>query len=288
MSPEDLHLQLRNLRDDDYPQLKALMDRVYNDIGGAWEEHTILRLIRDFPEGQICLEDNGLIVGVALTVRVVYDKFSNPHQYDDLLGKKDTILNDANGDALYGLDVLIHPDYRGYRLGRRLYDARKELCIQSNLKAILAGGRIVNYHKYADDITASQYLEKVRRREVYDPILSFQLANDFVVKRLLYKYLPEDLRSKGYATLLEWSNFLYEPAEAVIKARSRNVRVGAIQWQMRAVDSVEELLRQVEYFVDAVSSYKSDFALFPEFFNAPLMGLTDQTHKMEAIRFLAS
>ncbi|RUO20245.1 carbon-nitrogen hydrolase family protein [Aliidiomarina haloalkalitolerans] len=288
MSPEDLHLQLRNLRDDDYPQLKELMDRVYDDIGGAWEEHTILRLIRDFPEGQICLEDNGQMVGVALTVRVTYDKFSNPHQYDDLLGKKDTILNDAKGDALYGLDVLIHPDYRGYRLGRRLYDARKELCIQLNLKAILAGGRIVNYHKYADDITASQYLEKVRRREVYDPILSFQLANDFVVKRLLYKYLPEDLRSKGYATLLEWSNFLYEPADTVIKARSRNVRVGAIQWQMRLVDSVEELLQQVEYFVDAVSSYKSDFALFPEFFNAPLMGLTDQTHQMEAIRFLAS
>ncbi|MFU8783740.1 GNAT family N-acetyltransferase [Aliidiomarina sp.] len=287
MSPEDLHLQLRNLRDEDYPQLKQLMDRVYDDIGGAWEEHTIHALIRDFPEGQICLEDNGVIVGVALTVQVIYDKFSNPHQYDDLLSKRDKILNQAEGDALYGLDVLIHPDYRGYRLGRRLYDARKELCIQQNLKAILAGGRIVNFHKYADEITASQYLEKVRRREVYDPILSFQLSNDFVVKRLLYKYLPEDKRSKGYATLLEWSNFLYEASETVIHSRSRNVRVGAVQWQMRAVNSVEELLQQVEYFVDAVSSYKSDFALFPEFFNAPLMGLTDKSEQMSAIRFLA-
>ncbi|WP_194756739.1 carbon-nitrogen hydrolase family protein [Aliidiomarina indica] len=287
MSPEDLHLQLRNLRNEDYPQLKALMDRVYDDIGGAWEEHTIRKLVREFPDGQICLEDNGVIVGVALTVQVTYDKFSNPHQYDDLLGKRDTILNEDDGDALYGLDVLIHPDYRGYRLGRRLYDARKELCIQENLKAILAGGRIVNYHKYADDMTASQYLEKVRRREIYDPILSFQLANDFVVKRLLYKYMPEDKKSRGYATLLEWSNFLYEPADTVISSRSRNVRVGAVQWQMRSVKSVEELLQQVEYFVDAISSYKSDFALFPEFFNAPLMGLSDKSQQMSAIRFLA-
>ncbi|MBA3987657.1 bifunctional GNAT family N-acetyltransferase/carbon-nitrogen hydrolase family protein [Aliidiomarina maris] len=287
MSPEELHLQMRNLREDDYPQLKLLMDSVYDDIGGAWEQHTIRKLITEFPEGQICLEDGGKIVGVALTVKVTYDRFSNPHRYDDLLGKKETILNEKDGDALYGLDVLIHPEYRGYRLGRRLYDARKELCMQHNLKAILAGGRIVNYHKYAKEMTASQYLEKVHRREIYDPILTFQLANDFSVKRLLGKYLPEDKKSKGYATLLEWNNFLYEASDTFINSRSRNVRVGAVQWQMRTVDSVEQMLRQVEYFVDALSSYKSDFALFPEFFNAPLMGLTDQSQQMEAIRFLA-
>jgi predicted amidohydrolase len=45
----------------------------------------------------------------------------------------------------------------------------------------------------------------------------------------------------------------------------------------------------VEYFIDALSSYKSDFAMFPEFFNAPLMGLSpDQRNQREAIRFLAS
>ena len=287
MNPEELHLQMRNLRDDDYPQLKELMDSVYNDIGGAWEEHTIRKLIHEFPEGQICLEDNGKMLGVALTVKVTYERFSNPHRYDDLLGHKEVILNDKDGDALYGLDVLIHPDYRGYRLGRRLYDARKELCKQHNLKAILAGGRIVNYYKYANELTASQYLEKVHRREIYDPILTFQLANDFSVKRLLGKYLPEDKKSKGYATLLEWNNFLYEPSKTFINSRSRNVRIGAVQWQMRAVESVEEMLQQVEYFVDALSDYESDFALFPEFFNAPLMGLTDQGQQMEAIRFLA-
>lgn len=287
MSPDELHLQMRNLREDDYPQLKVLMDVVYDDIGGAWEEHTIRKLSKEFPEGQICLEDGGTIVGVALTVKVTYDRFSNPHRYDDLLGKREVILNEKDGDALYGLDVLIHPEYRGYRLGRRLYDARKELCIQHNLKAILAGGRIVNYHKYAREMTASQYLEKVHRREIYDPILTFQLANDFSVKRLLGKYLPEDKKSKGYATLLEWNNFLYEPSDTFITARSRSVRVGAVQWQMRQVESVEQMLRQVEYFVDALSNYKSDFALFPEFFNAPLMGLADQGQQMEAIRFLA-
>jgi predicted amidohydrolase/GNAT superfamily N-acetyltransferase len=286
---KDLHLKIRNLEQADYPQLKTLMDEVYHDIGGAWPEHTIVKLMADLPEGQICLIDHDRIIGVALAVQVDYQRFSNPHTYDDLITKTETIINDPDGDALYGLDVLIHPDYRGYRLGRRLYEARKELCRQHNLRAILAGGRIPNYHKYADTMSPSEYFESVKTKRIYDPILTFQLSNDFQVTRVLKKYLPEDEKSQGYATLLEWRNIFYEPPSKVIDTKKRDVRVGAVQWQMREVDSVETLLQQVEYFIDALSSYQSDFALFPEFFNAPLMGLSpDQRNQTEAIRFLAA
>lgn len=291
MSLDDLHLTLRNLTLDDYPQLESLMDAVYHDIGGAWSRHTIEKLIESFPDGQVVIEDDGRLVGIALTVRVDYDEFTNPHKYDDLIGKREVILDDPEGDAMYGLDVLIHPDYRGYRLGRRLYDARKELCRSLNLRAILAGGRIPQYHQHAEALSPTQYIDRVARKEIHDPILSFQLANDFQVKRLLRDYLPEDERSQGYATLLEWNNFLYEPAELVLDTRKTQVRVGAVQWQMREFDSVEAVLQQVEYFVDALSDYKSDFAVFPELFNAPLMGLQNraaQQDQMAAIRFLAS
>ncbi len=52
MSLDDLHLNLRNLTPDDYPQLKTLMDAVYDDLGGAWPEHTMERLIEEFPDGR--------------------------------------------------------------------------------------------------------------------------------------------------------------------------------------------------------------------------------------------
>lgn len=290
MSLDDLHLNLRNLAPDDYPQLKALMDKVYDDIGGAWPKLTIDKLIGEFPDGQLVIEDDATIVGVALTALVDYDEFSNPHRYDDLIGHREIILNAPDGDAMYGLDVLINPAYRGYRLGRRLYEARKELCRSMNLRAILAGGRIPEYHQYADEMSPSEYIDKVARKEIHDPILSFQLANDFLVKRLLRKYLPEDEKSQGFATLLEWNNILYEPAERVLESRKTQVRVGAVQWQMREFDSVEAVLRQIEYFVDALSGYQSDFAVFPELFNAPLMGLQDraaQQDQLSAIRFLS-
>jgi predicted amidohydrolase/GNAT superfamily N-acetyltransferase len=286
--PEDLHIKIRNLEKQDYPQLKLLMDQIYKDIGGSWPEHTIFKLIDDLPEGQICVVDHDHIIGVALSVQVDYHQFSNPHTYDDLISKRETILNNPDGDALYGLDVLIHPDYRGYRLGRRLYEARKELCRQHNLRAILAGGRIPNYHEHADTMSPAEYFEAVKNKRIYDPILTFQLSNDFQVTRLLKQYLPEDEKSQGYATLLEWRNIFYEPEMPVIETRKTQVRIGAIQWQMREVHSVEDCLNQVEYFIDALSNYKSDFALFPEFFNAALMGLSpNQRNQTEAIRFLA-
>ena len=173
------------------------MDAGYGDIGGAWSKLTIDKLIGEFADGQIIVEDDGKIVGVALTVLVDYDHFSNPHKYDELIGHREIILNDANGDALYGLDVLIDPAYRGYRLGRRLYEARKDLCRSMNLRAILAGGRIPNYHQHADEMSPAEYIDRVARKEFYDPILSFQLANDFLVKRLLTKYPPEDEQSRS-------------------------------------------------------------------------------------------
>jgi len=47
------------------------------------------------------------------------------------------------------------------------------------------------------------------------------------------------------------------------------------------------VMQQAEYFVDAVSGYRCDFALFPEFFNAPLMASDNHLSEPEAIRNLA-
>jgi len=65
------------------------------------------------------------------------------------------------------------------------------------------------------------------------------------------------------------------------------VRLGLIQWQMRPYKNFEELMQQAEYFIDAVSGYRSDFALFPEFFNAPLMAENNHMTESEAIRELS-
>ena len=88
---DDFHLTIAEIKKKDYPQLKALMDRVYVNLGGAWSKTTIHTLIDAFPEGQIALFDHDQLIGIVLSMRVDYAKFSNPHTYDDLIGQKEII-----------------------------------------------------------------------------------------------------------------------------------------------------------------------------------------------------
>lgn len=281
-------LELRNLHMDDFERIKEIMDKVYPTMGGGWPKNKFRAMLMAFPEGQICLEDNGRAVAAAFAVIVDYDKFGDEHTYDEITGNAYLTTHDPNGDVLYGVDVFVDPEYRDMRLGRRLYEARKELCRNLNLRAIVAGGRIPNYKNYKQEYSPQEYIEAVKCKEIYDPILTFQLSNDFEVKRVLKNYIPDDTESSGYATLLEWFNLYYEPtASKLFGARKTTARIGCVQWQMREMRSVEDLLQQVEYFIDALSDYRCDVALFPEFFNAPLMGLETHRNSVEAIRYLA-
>lgn len=284
---ESHKLELRHLRLSDYGDVKEIMDRVYPVIGGAWTRDQFASQIARFPQGQICVEDNGKVVAAAISLVVDYSKFGDSHTYADVVGDGHLKNHDPSGDYLYGIDVFVHPDYRGMRLGRRLYDARKELCESLNLKGILFGGRIPGYRQHADAMSPREYLEMVRRKELFDPVLTFQLANDFHIRKLLKNYLVEDERSHGWAVLLEWNNPYYEAKTKRMGVKKSFVRLGVVQWQMRLFTSLEDFLQQVEFFVDTVSGYNSDLVLFPELFNAPLMAPFGREGPAEAMRSLA-
>ena len=65
---------------------------------------------------------------------------------------------------------MVDPEFRGMKLSRRLYDARKELCREMNLARIIIAGRIPGYHKYADKLSAREYIEQVMEKAVYDSL----------------------------------------------------------------------------------------------------------------------
>ena len=281
-------VELRNLRLDDFRGLKAAMKEAYSDIEGLiWGEDAIRTLLDLFPEGQLCVEVDGRVAAVALAIIVDYEKFGDQHTYAQITGDYSFSTHDPDGDVLYGIEIFVHPQYRGLRLGRRLYDARKELCENLNLRAIVAGGRIPRYSAHAQEMSPREYIEKVRMKEIYDPTLTFQLSNGFHVRKVLRNYLPGDTSSMDYATLLAWNNIYYEDTLPLIKRPKPVVRIGVVQWQMRSFDGLDAMIEQAEYFIDAVSDYKSDFILFPELFNAPLMAAFNDLGEARAIRELA-
>ncbi|SNS86369.1 Predicted amidohydrolase [Ekhidna lutea] len=283
------NIELTYLGLEDYQELKKAMIESYQKVeDNYWEKHEIEKLINLFPEGQVVIKINGQLAGCALSLIVKSRLAQQRHTYKKITGNYTFNTHDPEADMLYGVDLFIKPEFRGLRLGRRLYDYRKELCERMNLRGIAFGGRIPNYHTYADDLTPREYIDKVKKKEIDDPVLNFQINNDFHVSKILKGYLEGDQESKEYAVLLEWDNIYYEEETEQASSIKRVVRLGLIQWQMRPYKDLDELMQQVEYFVDAVSDYRSDFALFPEFFNAPLMAENNHLSESDAIRELAS
>ncbi|WP_026809639.1 carbon-nitrogen hydrolase family protein [Arenibacter latericius] len=286
---EDIeNIELSYLSLDDYQELKSAMIASYTTMPHSyWREHQIETLIKRFQEGQVVIKVNNQIAGCALSIIINYNDFDNQHTYQQITGDYTFNTHSSDGDILYGIDVFIKPEYRGMRLGRRLYDYRKDLCERLNLKGVAFGGRIPNYHKYMDTLTPKAYIEKVKSKEIHDPVLNFQISNDFHPTRILKHYLEGDAASNEYAVLLKWDNIYYEKVNKKPSTNKRVVRLGLIQWQMRPYKNLEDVLQQAEFFIDSVSSYRSDFALFPEFFNAPLMAEDNHLSEPEAIRNLA-
>ncbi len=281
-------INLDFLKVEDYPALKDAMIESYAQMPGAfWREHHLRNLIEKFPEGQVVIKIDGELAGCALSIIVDYARFEHKHTYSEITGNYSFETHTPDGDRLYGIDIFIRPQFRGLRLGRRLYDYRKELCERLNLKGIVFGGRIPNYHKYSGEISPREYIDRVKTREIHDPVLDFQLSNDFYPSRVLQGYLEGDKESKEYAVLLRWDNVYYEKPTQRASVRKTVVRLGLIQWQMRLYKNFDEVMQQAEYFIDAVSGYRADFALFPEFFNAPLMAENNHLSESEAIRELA-
>ncbi|MFT5846103.1 MAG: putative amidohydrolase/GNAT superfamily N-acetyltransferase [Psychroserpens sp.] len=281
------NIELKFLTVDDYEELKSATLESYGGVlNSYWKKHHIEQLTSIFPKGQVVIKIDGNIAGCALSLVVDYDKIDDHHTYADIITGDKFKNHDPDGDILYGIDVFIKPEYRGLRLGRRLYDYRKEICEDLNLKGIVFGGRMPNFHNHKE-LTPKEYIEKVKRKEIHDPVLNFQISNDFHPVRVLKGYLEGDTASNEYAVLMEWDNIYYTKKSKKVSTVKTVVRLGLIQWQMRTYNSLEELMQQVEYFVDSVAAYRSDFALFPEFFNAPLMAKYNHMHEPDAIRELA-
>jgi len=277
-------LLLRNTRADDYDDIARIMDQVYPDWDGAWSREQFEAQIKSFPEGQICIEDRGRVIAASNALIVNMERFGDRHTYEEITGEGYFTTHDPKGDTLYGADIFVDPEYRDLRLGRRLYDARKTLCENLNLRRIVAGGRIPGYSKHAHKMSAVKYIELVKRKELRDPVLSFQLSNDFHVLKLIPDYETMDSASRSYATLIEWINIHYQEKAPLIHTRSSRIRIGAAQWKMRQAPTLEVLKQQIEYFVDVFAGYKADFVLFPEFFTFPLMVQFNQDNPAQAIR----
>ncbi|MBW8360638.1 MAG: carbon-nitrogen hydrolase family protein [Kaistella sp.] len=281
-----MQIDIRKLAIEDYEELKETMHKAYPTMSESiWSKKSIQKLLRIFPAGQTCITVDGKIAAVSLAIIVQYKLYGDEHTYKEITGNYTFNTHSDTGDVLYGIEVFVDPEYRKLRLARRLYDVRKELCETLNLKSIMVGGRIPNYHLHSAELSPGEYIQKVRNKEIYDSVLSFQLSNSFLPVRILKNYLPEDLHSEENAVLLQWNNIYYSKKPNTMQ--DSVIRLGLVQWQMRHFKNIGAFYEQVEFFVNVMADYKSDFIMFPELFNTPLLAPFNHLSERESMFKLA-
>lgn len=277
-------IRVRRLRLEDYDAVAAIQLKCFPNMK-PWSREQFNSLLSHFKEGQIGVELNGKLVASSSSLILNFDNYDESQSWSELTANGMITNHDPNGETLYGIEIMVDPEYRGMKLSRRLYEARQKLTKDRNLKRIAIGGRIPNFHKYSGKMTAEQYVEKVMDRKIYDPVLTAQIANGFVLKRLLPDYFPNDKESCGYATFLEWYNLSYT-VEKKQKNKNPYVRACAVQYQMRMIKSFEEFAHNCEYFVDVASDYRCDIVLFPEMLTMQLLSFLPNKSPGTAIRQL--
>ncbi len=179
------------------------------DPQDLYSEASLRALATDFPEGCFAgfdSTDNNRLVAMGLGLRVQFDLSQPQHTIDDIVPHDpDRSGHDPEGPWYYGSGISVHIEYRRRGIGRELYQLRKSVCSQHNLRGIVAGGVMPGYADHRDSMSADEYIGKVAAGELYDPTLTFQQGNGFVLGPALPGYIT-DPAVNDYASLIVWHN----------------------------------------------------------------------------------
>ncbi len=279
-------VQIRQVQPEDIPYLIELNKKAFPlmaEENVVWSERQLGNHLKVFPAGQMVAMIDGQIVGGIASL--IIDPGRDPYRAHTYAGITDGGYfhnHDPSGDTLYGADVYVDPDCQGKGIGGALYEARRRLCKNLNLRRILAGGRLAGYGDHASTLTPEEYVQKVVDGELRDHVLSFQLSHDFVVRGILRNYIVDPM-SHNYASLIEWLNPDYVETES-----SSKVRIACVQYKVRKIESFADFANQVEYFVETAADYRSDFVMFPEFISVQLLSIIEPMSAIQGIRRLST
>ena len=170
-----------------------------------WSREQLENHVSLFPEGAICVEHDGRIIGSLTGLLVKFDPEEPDHTWEDMTDNGFIRTHDPDGDTLYIVDICISPDYRKSGLGKWMMQAIYQLAVKLDLDRVLGGGRMPGYSKVADEISPQQYVDEVVQGKLKDPVITFLLRCGRMPVALIENYL-EDEESHNYALLMEWKN----------------------------------------------------------------------------------
>jgi ribosomal protein S18 acetylase RimI-like enzyme len=201
-------VRVRNTLPRDFTAIGDLCRRVYPETP-PWNPEQLASHLRVFPEGQFVavFGPQERVVGMNASLIVHWDDYQTLDCWQEFTADGMFTNHDPrHGHTLYGAEIIVDPTLQHHGVGGKLYAARRGLAERLQLRRIRGGGRLRDYHLYACQMSASEYVVAVVHGLLADHTLSFQLHEGFHVLAVVPHYLTDDPESLGFAAVIEWIN----------------------------------------------------------------------------------
>lgn len=170
-----------------------------------WNSEQLLNHITLFPEGALCIEVDGDLAGSMTGLLIDFHSSEPDHTWAEITDNGYIQNHNPKGNTLYVVDISVRPKYRKLGLGKWLMLSMYEVVVHQGLTRLLGGGRMPGYHKYASQLSPEQYINRVIKGELKDPVITFLLRCGRTPVKVVTNYL-EDEESCHFGTLMEWVN----------------------------------------------------------------------------------
>ncbi|MES1228415.1 MAG: GNAT family N-acetyltransferase [Armatimonadota bacterium] len=157
-----------------------------------------------FPSGQFVasLED-GTIVASSTTMLMTSERWVRHLPFGEATGGLALTRHEGGGDVLCGIDISVHPAYRGQGLAGQLYQARFNLVKDKGLRLYGTVCRMPDFASEPHGLTPHGYAQQVadgwRKDRTLTPLLRIGLAYRGVITSYM-----EDSESGHAGAILEW------------------------------------------------------------------------------------
>jgi GNAT superfamily N-acetyltransferase len=186
-------LLVENTRPEHAGQLEELQRIVFPSLA---EDELILakhylKHLELFPEGQFVITDNDRVMGMTTTMRSNFDLNDIQHSFKETFAGGWMTNHNPDGLWLYGLDIGVHPDYRGQGMARLLYRARHTVAGQLGLNGQITVGMMSGYGKLCHVMSGEAYYNELIAGLRTDPTITPQMKIGFEPIALIPGYLND-------------------------------------------------------------------------------------------------
>ncbi len=198
---------IRLMVEADYPEVTAICAAVY-PTERPYTSEELAAHHRVFPDGQFIVvhDASGAVAGAHFTLLLKMALFHIDDPWDVLTAGGSFTDHDPEGHTLYGADLMVHPSHQHHGIGRALTVATRGLVIARKLWRTAGGSRMPGYHAFVDALSPDEYIAKVKRAELVDPVLTAHLHDGWDAVTAIEGYLPNDAESAGWAAVIQWIN----------------------------------------------------------------------------------